>query len=90
MQKNFIHRRQFLKASILASIVTALPSIAIAAKNKEILCQKPVSPCGICRQVLLESEKRAGKPIRIILGSKGTVRIFESVKDLLPFGFDSF
>ena len=33
MQKNFIDRRQFLKASILASIVTALPSIAIAAKN---------------------------------------------------------
>jgi hypothetical protein len=35
------------------------------------------------------SEKRGENPSDH-LGSKGTVRIFESVKDLLPFGFDSF
>ena len=48
------------------------------------------SPCGICRQVLLESEKRAGVPIRVLLAAGDKVRIFQSVKDLLPFGFDSF
>lgn len=48
------------------------------------------SPCGVCRQVLLESEKRAGVPIRVLLANGNEVRIFNSVKDLLPFGFDSF
>lgn len=48
------------------------------------------SPCGICRQALLESEKRAGAPVRIILANGDKVFIFKSVKDLLPFGFDSF
>lgn len=48
------------------------------------------SPCGICRQVLLESEKRAGSPIRIFVMKDDRVLVFESVKDLLPFGFDSF
>lgn len=48
------------------------------------------SPCGICRQVLLESEKRAGPPIRVLLINKEVVLEFKSVKDLLPFGFDSF
>ncbi|HHV02944.1 MAG: cytidine deaminase [Bacteroidales bacterium] len=48
------------------------------------------SPCGICRQVLLESEKRAGIPIRVLLANGNEIRIFSSVKDLLPFGFDSF
>ncbi|MDD2538106.1 MAG: cytidine deaminase [Bacteroidales bacterium] len=48
------------------------------------------SPCGVCRQVLLESEKRKKSPIRVLLASGNEVRIFDSVKDLLPFGFDSF
>ncbi|NLA15374.1 MAG: cytidine deaminase [Bacteroidales bacterium] len=48
------------------------------------------SPCGICRQVLLESEKRAGSPIRVLLINENEVHIFKSVKDLIPFGFDSF
>ncbi|MFA5444380.1 MAG: cytidine deaminase [Bacteroidales bacterium] len=48
------------------------------------------SPCGVCRQVLLESEKRAGAPIRMILANGNKIFIFNSVKDLLPFGFDSF
>ncbi|HOO69396.1 MAG TPA: cytidine deaminase [Bacteroidales bacterium] len=48
------------------------------------------SPCGVCRQVLLESEKRAGAPIRMILANGNKIFIFNSIKDLLPFGFDSF
>ncbi len=47
------------------------------------------SPCGVCRQVLLESEKRAGASVRLILANGDKFLLFKSVKDLLPFGFDS-
>ncbi|MFA5497534.1 MAG: cytidine deaminase [Bacteroidales bacterium] len=59
-----------------------------SAKIQEIAVT--ASPCGICRQVLLESEKRAGSPIRVLLIHKDKILFFDSVKDLLPFGFDSF
>jgi cytidine deaminase len=41
-------------------------------------------PAGIC------AERAAGTPVRIILANEDKVFIFKSVKDLLPFGFDSF
>jgi len=49
---------------------------------------KPATPCGICRQSLLEFEQRTGKPLRIIMtGTSGPVMIISSAADLLPFGF---
>ncbi|MCC8143333.1 MAG: cytidine deaminase [Tannerellaceae bacterium] len=46
-----------------------------------------VSPCGACRQVLLETESRGGKTITILLdGPEGVVRI-DGVQGLLPFSF---
>lgn len=48
----------------------------------------PASPCGLCRQTLLEYEQRLGHPIRLILaGPAGPIWIIKKVKDLLPFGF---
>lgn len=46
-----------------------------------------ISPCGACRQVLLETEQRGGTPIRIMLCGKERVIIIPSAKDLLPFSF---
>ena len=46
-----------------------------------------IAPCGACCQVLLEMERRGGKPMRILLCGKDTVRIISSVSDLLPFSF---
>ena len=47
-----------------------------------------LSPCGACRQVLLEYEKRQGSPIRILMGSqKGKVIAVHCAGDLLPFCF---
>jgi cytidine deaminase len=49
---------------------------------------QPASPCGLCRQSLLEYEQRLGHPIRLILaGEAGKVLIINQAKDLLPFGF---
>jgi cytidine deaminase len=48
----------------------------------------PASPCGLCRQTLLEYEQRLKHPIRLILaGPEGPIWIIRQVKDLLPFGF---
>jgi len=46
-----------------------------------------VSPCGACRQVLLETESRGGKSVTILLdGPDGVVRV-DGVQGLLPFSF---
>jgi cytidine deaminase len=47
------------------------------------------SPCGACRQVMLESQSRHKGEMRIILASvKGKGIIFDKVEDILPFSFD--
>jgi cytidine deaminase len=50
---------------------------------------EPISPCGMCRQSLLDFENRYGAPIKIILsGMKGRVMVLKTASHLLPFGFD--
>lgn len=48
-----------------------------------------ITPCGACRQVLLETEQRGNKPMRILLCGKEEVRIISSAKELLPLCFTS-
>lgn len=45
------------------------------------------SPCGACRQVILESEYRSKGPIQILLPSSEGTYVMEGIKTLLPFGF---
>ncbi|MDR1876087.1 MAG: cytidine deaminase [Flavobacteriaceae bacterium] len=57
--------------------------------GKEEDNSEPVSPCGACRQVLLEYESRQKKPIEFLFtGMKGRVIKFSKCSDLLPFTFD--
>jgi cytidine deaminase len=60
--------------------------IVVVNENGEII-DKPISPCGSCRQVINETENRFNHPIRILLVSKKSVLIFKSIKDLLPLSF---
>ena len=65
-------------------------TLAIAARNErgEFL-QQPISPCGACRQVMLETETRFSHPMRILLyGEKGIYEM-QRVGDLLPLSFDA-
>lgn len=65
----------------------AITDLAIAAKNENGLVPTPVSPCGACRQVILEIEDRYKRPVRILLyGTKG-VYVIQSVNDLMPLSF---
>lgn len=46
------------------------------------------SPCGACRQVMSEYEQRQRHPMRVVCYvDEHCVRVFQSVADLLPFGF---
>lgn len=56
---------------------------------KDGVIQDKISPCGACRQVLLESEMRYNYPIQIILCGKEEVRFIRSAKSLLPLSFDA-
>ncbi|MEZ4721028.1 MAG: cytidine deaminase [Flavobacteriales bacterium] len=63
-------------------------SLAIAANPVEFQLTSPISPCGICRQVMCESERNQGNDIEIIIGSEiGEILIFSSAASLLPMHF---
>lgn len=64
-----------------------IDTLAIAAKNENGLLKDPVSPCGACRQVILEIEDRYKQNVRILLYGTDGVYVVNSVKDLLPLSF---
>lgn len=49
----------------------------------------PISPCGACRQALLEYEKLYGD-IEVLLYGREEVLVLPSIKSLLPFSFTEF
>lgn len=62
----------------------------IAVVVPSITGERPVSPCGICRQALLEQEHRQGSPMRVLLAVPGgTVFELENARQLLPLSFDA-
>ena len=80
--------------ALLNSVGSQFPSLTITTMaisyqpvGKD--SKEPISPCGMCRQSLLDFENRYGAPIKIILaGIQGQVMVISSASNLLPFGFD--
>lgn len=65
-------------------------SMAITVKTQNGKAVRPVGPCGICRQSILEYENRFKQPIRIIMhGDSGDVYVIQSIKDILPLSFEA-
>lgn len=67
---------------------SSVTGIAIYAESAEFTIERPVTPCGSCRQVMAEHEYRHGQKMRIIMGSsKGNVSVVEGIESLLPMQF---
>ncbi|MBQ9654832.1 MAG: cytidine deaminase [Prevotella sp.] len=65
--------------------------LAIAARTPQGELQaEPVSPCGTCRQVLIETETRFHRPVRILLYGQKHIYIVNSIKELMPLSFSEF
>lgn len=67
----------------------AVETLAIAARSQSGFLINPIPPCGACRQVLLETERRFRVPIRVLLYSKNDIFLANSAEDLLPLSFGS-
>lgn len=78
---------------LLSSAATLFPNVAIdtmaiSYDNKNGQSNHPISPCGICRQTLIEYEERMKQPIRLILsGQVGKIFIIQKASQLLPLSF---
>lgn len=61
----------------------AIETLAIASTPSERECY----PCGQCRQVIVDVERRQQSPIRVIMSGAGTATVVDSAEKLLPFTF---
>lgn len=80
-------RTAFFAASANAPEVPPV-AIAIAAQTQGQFLAQPITPCGSCRQALLEAEVRFHQPIRVILYGTEACYVVPSMRNLLPLTFD--
>jgi len=74
---NYVHAN-FPDHKIKAIAITALKSAS----------SEPVTPCGFCRQVMVEMEQTQGEKIKVLLHKiDGSTYVFESALSLLPLAF---
>lgn len=66
-------------------------TIAIAARDSSgAQTPYPISPCGACRQALLEFETLAGHDIPLLLIGEQDIYLLPSIRSLLPLAFSEF
>ncbi len=80
--------RALLSIASMEQTGVPIDTIAISYENGNGESNRPISPCGMCRQSLSEYETRTNQPIRLILsGQSGKIFIIESAGLLLPLSF---
>ncbi len=66
---------------------SAIIKMAISAINKSNKIPELITPCGACRQVMVETEIRFNKTIKTILDGEKQIVTIDKVTDLLPLYF---
>ncbi len=65
----------------------AVKTLAICAFYKGAFRELPTSPCGSCRQVMIETETRFKQAMRVILYGTDKILVVNNAKSLLPLTF---
>ena len=66
-------------------------TLAITARGTDgELTAEPVSPCGTCRQVIIETETRFKHPVRILLYGRNKIYVVDGIRQLMPLSFTEF
>jgi len=76
----------FANAHYPSAIIKALAITAFYDDKKMV--SEPITPCGSCRQVILESQLRQKEPITLILMGKEKIYVIEDASLLLPLNFN--
>ena len=64
--------------------------MVLTASSQNQITDKPIPPCGACRQAIAEYEIKQNQPIEIyFMGAKGKVVKSDSLANLLPLLFDN-
>ncbi len=67
-----------------------IKKLFVIGAPKEAISSTPIPPCGACRQSILEYEAKQKEGIEIYFASlDGEIFKTKSIRDLLPFSFDS-
>jgi len=67
-----------------------IKKLFVIGAPKDAVTSIPVSPCGACRQSILEYEAKQKENIEIYFASMdGEIYKTTSIRDLLPFSFDA-
>lgn len=65
-------------------------AIAVAARDRDGEVRNPISPCGSCRQALLEYETLSGRDVKVMLAGRDKIYVLPSIHSLLPLAFTEF
>ena len=65
-----------------------IKKMAVSVRATHAIIKEPITPCGACRQVMVEYERNQNSDIPIFLkGEVGEIYELDSISDLLPLAF---
>lgn len=62
-------------------------AMAVSANFRGNATSEPISPCGACRQVMLETRNNGQKPMVLVMIGRKRVYVVDDCLHLLPFSF---
>ncbi len=77
--------RSMLSSVFASGRDAVIEAVAVTASAEG--ADMDISPCGICRQSLLDAQNMQGTPFEVIFRYGGEYVVLDSAAELLPFAF---